>query len=98
MNYRGGRVNARHCASKFAKVSPLKRVLVANRGEIALRIIRACRALGLETLAVHSQADDNCAHVWAADQAIRIGPAAASKSYLAPQIILQVALSTQCDA
>ena len=91
-------MNARHCASKLAKVSPLKRVLIANRGEIALRIIRACRALGLETLAVHSQADDNCAHIWAADQAIRIGPAAASKSYLDPQIILQVALSTQCDA
>ena len=54
--------------------------------------------MGLGTVAVYSQADDNCAHVWAADRAVRIGPAAAAKSYLDPQIILQVALSTQCDA
>ena len=76
----------------------MKRVLIANRGEIALRIIRACRKLHLETVAVYSQADDNCAHVWAADRAIRIGAAPAAKSYLDPQAILQVALSTGCDA
>jgi acetyl-CoA carboxylase biotin carboxylase subunit len=76
----------------------LKRVLIANRGEIALRIIRACRKLNLETVAVYSQADDNCAHVWAADRAVRIGAAPPARSYLDQQAILQVALSTQCDA
>jgi acetyl-CoA carboxylase biotin carboxylase subunit len=76
----------------------LKRVLIANRGEIALRIIRACRKLGLETVAVYSEADENSAHTWSADRAIRIGPGPASQSYLDPNIILQVALSTGCDA
>ena len=80
------------------KRSPLKRVLVANRGEIALRIIRACRKLNLETVAVYSQADDNCAHVWAADRAVCIGPAPAAKSYLDMSAILQVARATGCDA
>ena len=76
----------------------MKRVLVANRGEIALRIIRACRKLNLETVAVYSQADDNCAHVWAADRAVCIGPAPAAKSYLDMSAILQVARATGCDA
>jgi acetyl-CoA carboxylase, biotin carboxylase subunit len=76
----------------------LKRLLVANRGEIALRIIRACRELGVETVAVYSDADANSSHIWAADRAVRIGPAAASLSYLDPNIILQVALSTGCDS
>ena len=76
----------------------MKRLLIANRGEIALRIIRACRKLGIATVAVYSDADANSPHVWAADQAVRIGPAAASQSYLDPKIILQVALSSDCDA
>lgn len=76
----------------------MKRVLIANRGEIALRIMRACRKLNVETVAVYSEADDNCAHIWAADRAVRIGPAPASKSYLNEQAILQAALSTGCDA
>jgi len=76
----------------------LKRVLIANRGEIALRIIRACRSLNLETVAVYSQADDNSAHIWAADHAVCIGPAPAARSYLNPSIILQVAREMRCDA
>ncbi len=52
----------------------MRRVLVANRGEIALRAIRACRQLGLESLAVYSSADANSSHRWAADHAICIGP------------------------
>jgi acetyl-CoA carboxylase biotin carboxylase subunit len=76
----------------------MKRVLVANRGEIAVRIIRACRKLGLETVAVYSEADDNSAHIWAADRAVRIGAAPAAESYLNIARILEVARATQCDA
>jgi acetyl-CoA carboxylase biotin carboxylase subunit len=73
-------------------------VLVANRGEIALRIIRACREFGLRSVAVYSDADHNSPHAWAADRAVRIGPAAAGKSYLVPEILLEVARATGCDA
>lgn len=76
----------------------MKRLLIANRGEIALRIIRACRKCGVETVAVYSDADANSPHIWAADRGVKIGSAAASTSYLDPKIILQVALSTGCDA
>jgi len=60
----------------------LTKLLVANRGEIALRIIRSARVFGLKTVAVYSAADANSAHVVAADDAIAIGPAEAAKSYL----------------
>ena len=63
--------------------STIRRVLVANRGEIAMRIIRACRDLGIESVAVYSDADATAPHTAAADRAIRIGPAPASESYLA---------------
>ncbi|MFF5264668.1 acetyl/propionyl/methylcrotonyl-CoA carboxylase subunit alpha [Actinomadura viridis] len=74
------------------------RVLVANRGEIALRVIRACRELGLGTVAVHSAADDGAAHVVAADRAVRIGPAPAALSYLSIPAILEAARITGADA
>src|ERR1700760_1996270 len=63
-------------------------VLIANRGEIALRIQRACRGLGLRTVAVYSAADAEAPHVRQADQALCIGPAAASRSYLNQAAIL----------
>ncbi|MEO7095075.1 MAG: biotin carboxylase N-terminal domain-containing protein, partial [Polyangiales bacterium] len=65
-----------------------RKVLVANRGEIALRVIRACKELGLESVAVHSTADADALHVKFADQAVCIGPPPSAKSYLnVPQII-----------
>lgn len=76
----------------------LKRILIANRGEIAVRIIRACREMGIETVAVYSTADANALHVQLATQAICIGPAKASQSYLNQSAILTAALGTGCEA
>ena len=76
----------------------IRRVLIANRGEIALRILRACRELGLETVAIHSEADRDLRHVALADQALCIGPAEASASYLNGAEILLAARLTGADA
>jgi acetyl-CoA carboxylase biotin carboxylase subunit len=76
----------------------MKRVLVANRGEIAVRVIRACHEEGLETVAVYSEADRGALHVQQADRAVCIGAAPAGRSYLLPQAHLTVALRTGCDA
>lgn len=76
----------------------LKRVLVANRGEIALRIIRACRDLGIESVAIYSEADKESLHVLTADKAICVGPAPAGRSYLDIPNIISAALVTGCDA
>ncbi|GAA2425854.1 acetyl-CoA carboxylase biotin carboxylase subunit [Actinomadura vinacea] len=75
----------------------MTRVLVANRGEIAVRVIRACRELGLDTVAVHSTADDGAAHVTAADRSVRIGPPPAGRSYLSIPAILEAARITGAD-
>jgi len=76
----------------------VKRVLVANRGEIAVRVIRACRALGLESVAVYSEPDRGALHTELADRAVCIGPARAAESYLNIPAILTAALGTGCDA
>jgi acetyl-CoA carboxylase biotin carboxylase subunit len=76
----------------------MKRVLIANRGEIALRAIRACRKNGLETVAVFSTADGNSPHVWAADYAVCIGPPPPAASYLDGATIIETATHTRCDA
>jgi len=76
----------------------LKRVLIANRGEIALRIIRACRELDVETVAVWSEADESALHAQLATQSLCIGPAKAADSYLNQDAILSAALATGCDA
>src|SRR5262252_914153 len=71
------------------------RLLVANRGEIALRVFRACREMGIETVAVYSDADRGAPHVAAADHAVRLGPAPARESYLCVPAILEAARKTQ---
>jgi acetyl-CoA carboxylase biotin carboxylase subunit len=76
----------------------VKRVLIANRGEIAIRVARACREAGLESVAVYSDADADALHVRMADRAVRIGPAAASESYLSPSAIVAAARAEKADA
>ena len=75
-----------------------KKVLIANRGEIALRILRACRELGVQTVAVHSKADSDLKHVLFADESVCIGPAASSESYLNMATIIAAAEVTNADA
>jgi len=74
------------------------KILIANRGEIALRIIRAAKELGLKTVAVYSEADKNSLHTMLADEKICIGPAKASESYLNIPNILSSAEITKADA
>lgn len=76
----------------------MKRVLIANRGEIAVRIGKTCRALGIETVAVASEADAAAAHVRSADACVVVGPPAATESYLLADKILQAAVATGADA
>jgi acetyl/propionyl-CoA carboxylase alpha subunit len=77
---------------------PFGRLLVANRGEIALRVIRACRELGVESVAVYSDADEGARHTRAADIAVRIGPASPTESYLAGDRIVATAVETGAHA
>ena len=77
---------------------PFARLLVANRGEIAVRIIRACRELGIETVAVYSDADAGATHTRAATTAVRIGPSPAAESYLRGDVIVAAALEAAAEA
>lgn len=79
-------------------MSPFKKVLVANRGEIACRVIRTLRRLGIASVAVYSDADARARHVHEADEAVRIGPAAASESYLSIPAIVDACRATGADA
>ncbi|WP_433743071.1 acetyl-CoA carboxylase biotin carboxylase subunit [Falsibacillus pallidus] len=76
----------------------IKKVLIANRGEIAVRVIRACREMGIESVAVYSEADKEALHVQIADEAYCIGPKASKDSYLNFTNIISVAKLTGCDA
>src|SRR5580693_7186415 len=75
-----------------------KRILIANRGEIAVRVIRACRDLGVESVAVFSEADRTALHVLEADYAVPVGPAPAAQSYLNTERILDAARRTGAEA
>jgi len=76
----------------------IKRLMIANRGEIAVRIIRTCRELGIETVAVYSTADRDALHVRMADEAVCIGPALSAKSYLSVPALITTAVRTGCEA
>jgi acetyl-CoA carboxylase, biotin carboxylase subunit len=78
--------------------TPTSQVLIANRGEIAVRVIRACKELGLATVAVYSTADEDCLHVQLADEAVCIGAAPSSESYLSIPNIISAAISRGADA
>jgi acetyl/propionyl-CoA carboxylase alpha subunit len=77
---------------------PFRRILIANRGEIALRIIRACRELDIQTVAVYSDADADALHVRAADESYRVGPAPAAASYLVADAIIAAAIASGAEA
>src|ERR1043166_3801629 len=76
----------------------MKKILVANRGEIALRIMRSAREMGIATVAVYSEADRNALHVRFADEAVCIGPPPSSQSYLVMNKIIEAAKETHADA
>ena len=75
-----------------------RKVLIANRGEIAVRVARACQELGVRTVAVYSDADRDSLHVRYADEARRIGPAPSTESYLKMESVIQIAKETNAEA
>ena len=77
---------------------PIRRVLIANRGEIAVRIIEACRALGIETVGVYAEPDRDGLHVHEADVAVALGGTSATETYLDQAKLLDAALTQGCDA
>lgn len=75
-----------------------RKILIANRGEIAVRIVRTCKEMGIQTVAVYSQADKGALHVKLADEAVCVGPAKSADSYLNMKNVLSAAIATGCDA
>ena len=76
----------------------MKKILIANRGEIAIRIIKACKELNIETVAVYSEADKESLHIMLADESYQIGKAQPTESYLHMNNIIELAKLTRCDA
>src|SRR3954471_3899508 len=91
-------IDERSESGEGARPRSIDKVLVANRGEIALRVMRTCRAMGIATVAVYSDADGDAPFVRHADEAIRIGPAPARESYLVIPAILDAARQTGAAA
>ena len=85
-------------AQKEKPQTGIRRILIANRGEIAVRIIRSCREMGIETVAVYSTVDRDSLHVRMADKAICIGPPPSAKSYLVKENLVMAALHANCEA
>src|ERR1700688_1554846 len=85
------------CLGADDKPPMFKKILIANRGEIAMRIIFACRELGIKTVAVYSEADENSLHVRFADEDVRIGPARSADSYLNMPNIISAAEATAAE-
>ena len=83
---------------KGIEIVMLKKILIANRGEIAVRIIRACREMGIKTVAVYSEVDKTALHTKLADEAVCIGPAPSKKSYLNVKAIIEAACLTGADS
>src|SRR6184192_2384702 len=92
------RSNTARCCWSSSKQSVFEKILIANRGEIALRIHRACREMGIKTVAVHSTADADAMHVRLADEAVCIGPPPSRDSYLNMPALLTAASITGADA
>jgi len=84
--------------SKNKSNGKVKKILIANRGEIAVRVIRTCREMDIQTVAVYSEADKDSLHVRMADKSVCIGPAPSSQSYLKMESIVMAAMHTNCDA
>ena len=76
----------------------MKKILIANRGEIANRIIKSCKVLGYKSVAIYSDADKNAKHVRMADEAYHVGPSKSQESYLAFKKIIKAAMETKADA
>ena len=79
------------------KLKQMKKILVANRGEIAVRVLRSAKEMGIKTIAVFSEADRHSPHVLMADEAVCIGPPPSSESYLLGEKIIEVALRLNAD-
>jgi acetyl-CoA carboxylase biotin carboxylase subunit len=97
LNAETGSENSRLVEPSMPEPKQFQRVLIANRGEIALRAIRVCQQLGLDSVAVYSTADAASPHVWAANRAVCIGPPPARQSYLSIPSMIHVAKQTGCD-
>jgi acetyl-CoA carboxylase, biotin carboxylase subunit len=81
-----------------ATTREIRKILIANRGEIAVRVIRTCKELGIETVAIYSEADASALHVRMADEAVAVGPAPSNQSYLVQERVLEAARQTGADA